>query len=334
MRLNDFSVCVCVCVCVYWISVSVIVLRVLSPVPPIVSASVQLRLSTPSAFRYLNQSSVVSVSEWKESERFPMTQQALSILGIEEGEQLRIFELMAAVLFLGELDFRDQEGTMDECRVVNMDQLAFVAELLGMDQNTFEVALIQKSLHTVDGVRLPVCAELSKSIQLSVHLSPPSLRPPTNLSNSHSVLSHMNSISPLAHPPSRMLTCIRARALSLSCPLPAYGSCPPSSLLSLSLSTPLSSLSLSTRIHFVVPLCVDPLTLLRMRVWKLQTRHRSCKLHWTQSTRRRTVTAWPSASTRWCSRTWFIGSTWCLIPGGVTTSLRFWTYLALRILTL
>ncbi|KAG0327731.1 hypothetical protein BGZ99_006992 [Dissophora globulifera] len=81
---------------------------------------------------------------------------ALKILGFQKKQVAQIFQLLAAVLHLGNLTFmEDTTHTNDACVVRNVDTLIFVADILGVDPNalqntlTYKTKLIKKELCSV-----------------------------------------------------------------------------------------------------------------------------------------------------------------------------------------
>ncbi|KAI8597526.1 glycosyltransferase family 2 protein [Dissophora ornata] len=81
---------------------------------------------------------------------------ALKVLGFQKKQVAQIFQLLAAVLHLGNLTFmEDTTHTNDACVVRNVDTLIFVADILGVDPNalqntlTYKTKLIKKELCSV-----------------------------------------------------------------------------------------------------------------------------------------------------------------------------------------
>ncbi|KAF8978607.1 hypothetical protein BGZ46_006282 [Entomortierella lignicola] len=81
---------------------------------------------------------------------------ALKVLGFQKKQVGQIFQLLAAVLHLGNLTFmEDTTHANDACVVKNVDTLIFVADILGVDPNalqntlTYKTKLIKKELCSV-----------------------------------------------------------------------------------------------------------------------------------------------------------------------------------------
>ncbi|KAG0202582.1 hypothetical protein BGX28_004928 [Mortierella sp. GBA30] len=81
---------------------------------------------------------------------------ALKVLGFQKKQVAQIFQLLAAVLHLGNLTFmEDTTHTNDACVVRNVDSLIFVADILGVDPNalqntlTYKTKMIKKELCSV-----------------------------------------------------------------------------------------------------------------------------------------------------------------------------------------
>ncbi|KAG0055349.1 hypothetical protein BGZ83_008869 [Gryganskiella cystojenkinii] len=81
---------------------------------------------------------------------------ALKVMGFQKKQVAQIFQLLAAVLHLGNLTFmEDSSHTNDACVVRNVESLIFVADILGVDPNalqntlTYKTKLIKKELCSV-----------------------------------------------------------------------------------------------------------------------------------------------------------------------------------------
>ncbi|KAI3648403.1 hypothetical protein MP228_006257 [Amoeboaphelidium protococcarum] len=70
---------------------------------------------------------------------------ALKALGFKEKYQTQVFQLLTAILFLGNLEFVDPEMKDDAAQVKNIEELRMVAELLGVRATDLENAMVYKT---------------------------------------------------------------------------------------------------------------------------------------------------------------------------------------------
>ena len=89
------------------------------------------------------------------------TRRAMTNVGIPADEQDAVFQLVATVLHLGNLEFTEA-GEHDSSKVVesSADALEAAAKLLGVQADGLSRALTTRTRHTVDG-NLPACASLA-----------------------------------------------------------------------------------------------------------------------------------------------------------------------------
>ncbi|KAG9321646.1 hypothetical protein KVV02_005444 [Mortierella alpina] len=112
-----------------------------------------------SGFNYLSSASLNKNRTLRgidDEAEFSNLKTALKVLGFQKKQVAQIFQLLAAVLHLGNLTFmEDTSHTNDACVVRNVDNLIFVADILGVDpdalQNTltYKTKMIKKELCSV-----------------------------------------------------------------------------------------------------------------------------------------------------------------------------------------
>ncbi|KAI9363452.1 chitin synthase-domain-containing protein [Zopfochytrium polystomum] len=106
----------------------------------------QWQLGDPVHYNYLNDS---RIRAWYDepAEALGNLRENLKALGIGKRQQAQIFQLMAAILHLGNVNFVDDPHKTDEpCTVKNYHQVALVADLLGIHPTTLETALTYKTM--------------------------------------------------------------------------------------------------------------------------------------------------------------------------------------------
>ncbi|KAF9933888.1 hypothetical protein FBU30_004056 [Linnemannia zychae] len=124
-----------------------------------VEEKTHLRLTDGMTFQYLSPASLNrnrTLSGMDDAVEFGKLKNALKVLGFQKKQVAQIFQLLAAVLHLGNLTFmEDTSHTNDACVVRNVDSLIFVADILGVDPNalqntlTYKTKLIKKELCSV-----------------------------------------------------------------------------------------------------------------------------------------------------------------------------------------
>lgn len=98
-------------------------------------------------FHYLNQSKCITVPDYRDEIAFQDLKSALKICGFKAKTVTQIFQLLAAILHLGNLQFVDnREGDMAEetCSVKNTKVLETVSAMLGVSPSKLETALTYK----------------------------------------------------------------------------------------------------------------------------------------------------------------------------------------------
>ncbi|KAF9176537.1 hypothetical protein BGZ51_000390, partial [Haplosporangium sp. Z 767] len=114
-----------------------------------------------SGFHYLstasmNMSKNGSLKGMDDATEFTNVKTALKVMGFQKKQVAQMFQLLAAVLHLGNLTFmEDTTHTNDACVVRNVDSLIYVADILGVDPNalqntlTYKTKMIKKELCSV-----------------------------------------------------------------------------------------------------------------------------------------------------------------------------------------
>jgi len=100
----------------------------------------KLHLSRCEDFNFLNQSGCTTVKYTDDSKEFEHTQRAFDILSVTAEQQWGVWEVIAAILHLGNVPF-SQEGS--NCSIKNDTSLGLAAELLGVDVNQLKEGLLR-----------------------------------------------------------------------------------------------------------------------------------------------------------------------------------------------
>ena len=104
------------------------------------------RLKSPGEFKYLNCGRTLERAGVSDSEEWKETKIAMDAIGINPDDQESINVFLAAILHLGEIEFKTKGPDADDCDVINMEALQFVAELLGIEHETLASAILVKRL--------------------------------------------------------------------------------------------------------------------------------------------------------------------------------------------
>ncbi|EKX40396.1 hypothetical protein GUITHDRAFT_75545, partial [Guillardia theta CCMP2712] len=123
----------------------------------------KLHLAGPENFHYLNQSGVYQLLDTDgkplcdEVVEFDRVQQSMTQMQIEEVTQRQIWEVLAAILHLGNIQFESVENktSADGSKVSNGDILSFTADLLSCDASVLENCLTH-SMVKVTGETNPI----------------------------------------------------------------------------------------------------------------------------------------------------------------------------------
>jgi chitin synthase len=100
----------------------------------------------PEYFHYLSQSSCISTLDWNDEIQFGELKSALKMCGFKAKNVTQIFQLLAAILHLGNLQFTEGQETLaqEACVVKNTDVLDIVAVMLGVPPSKLETCLTYK----------------------------------------------------------------------------------------------------------------------------------------------------------------------------------------------
>ncbi|KAI7891847.1 chitin synthase [Mucor mucedo] len=100
----------------------------------------------PEYFNYLSQSNCISTPDWNDEIRFADLKSALKLCGFKAKTVTQIFQLLAAILHIGNLQFMEGTETLaqEACIVKNTDVLDIVAVMLGVSPSKLEMCLTYK----------------------------------------------------------------------------------------------------------------------------------------------------------------------------------------------
>ncbi|KAE8889740.1 Myosin-I heavy chain [Phytophthora fragariae] len=107
----------------------------------------RLQLKTPHDYEYLRKSECFSIHSCNDAKEFATTRRCMETIGITEDRQEMVFELLAAVLQLGNLHFAMENDT---CVAVGDDTasgMKLVAALLKVSDNALSKALLTRQLY-------------------------------------------------------------------------------------------------------------------------------------------------------------------------------------------
>jgi len=101
-----------------------------------------LNLSSPSSFYYLSQNSLYKRTTNDDTLDGRELRTALKSFGIGSRHQAQVFQLLAAILHLGNISFMDKPKNVQEpCSIKNPEQLDLIADLLGVTTEALENTL-------------------------------------------------------------------------------------------------------------------------------------------------------------------------------------------------
>ncbi|KAK1940599.1 Myosin-6 [Phytophthora citrophthora] len=107
----------------------------------------RLQLQTPHDYEYLRKSECFSIHSCDDAKEFATTKRCMETIGITEDRQEMVFELLAAVLQLGNLQFAMENDT---CVTVGDDSangMKLVASLLKVSEDALSKALLTRQLY-------------------------------------------------------------------------------------------------------------------------------------------------------------------------------------------
>ncbi|KAL6066179.1 Myosin-1 [Balamuthia mandrillaris] len=105
-------------------------------------------IHSPDAFQYLMQGNTVDVATIDDIQEWNDTLNAMRVCGITEQEKRDLFKALAAILWLGNIDFHEQG---DKSSPKDPDVLNFVASLLGVPPSFLSNALTIRQMQTQHG---------------------------------------------------------------------------------------------------------------------------------------------------------------------------------------
>ncbi|XP_073127725.1 myosin-6-like [Henckelia pumila] len=112
----------------------------------------KFKLGNPRMFHYLNQSNCYELDGIDDSKDYRSTRRAMDVVGISSDEQDAIFQVLAAILHLGNIEFA-KETESDASQPKNNQSrfhLKTAAELLMCDENSLEDSLCKRVIVTRD----------------------------------------------------------------------------------------------------------------------------------------------------------------------------------------
>ncbi|KAL8500655.1 hypothetical protein ACS0TY_020292 [Phlomoides rotata] len=111
------------------------------------------KLGDPRTFHYLNQSNCYEVANVDDAREYLETRNAMDIVGINQDEQEAIFSVVAAILHMGNIEFR-KGSEMDSSTLKDEKSkyhLQTAAELLKCNEKALEDSLCKRVIVTPDG---------------------------------------------------------------------------------------------------------------------------------------------------------------------------------------
>eukprot|EP01119_Soliformovum_irregulare_P003562 TRINITY_DN1423_c0_g2_i1.p1 TRINITY_DN1423_c0_g2~~TRINITY_DN1423_c0_g2_i1.p1 ORF type:complete len:1033 (-),score=362.49 TRINITY_DN1423_c0_g2_i1:84-3182(-) len=126
--------------------------QMLSGLPAAELAKMNLT-SDPSQYFYLQNSECLKVDTINDKEDFGKVLKAMDIIGIPADVRSGIWSVLAAILLLGNIQFKDGTGTKFKLMVANKDVSAKVANLMKVDSDILDRVLISRSITTGVGKR-------------------------------------------------------------------------------------------------------------------------------------------------------------------------------------
>ena len=98
----------------------------------------------PQDFHYLNQSGCYTVQEIDEESSFEHLEEALLLMGVSPEDCQNLFKILAAILHLGNIDFRN--NVSDYADLLNEESLIASAELLDVSPAKLRSSLLQRTM--------------------------------------------------------------------------------------------------------------------------------------------------------------------------------------------
>lgn len=99
----------------------------------------ELHLNKPSAYEILSKSECYDIRGVDDKEEFAATSKAMDIMGFSAAEKKEIFQIIAGILQLGNIQFETTYG--EGSGIKNTDVLQTASEILGVDAAKLEAAI-------------------------------------------------------------------------------------------------------------------------------------------------------------------------------------------------
>uniref|UniRef100_A0A7M4FW44 Unconventional myosin-Ie-like n=1 Tax=Crocodylus porosus TaxID=8502 RepID=A0A7M4FW44_CROPO len=123
-----------------------------------------LGITTPDYYYYLNQAAAYTAADVDDRRDFDETLTAMDVVGLSGEEQALVLQIVAGILHLGNVGFRDADNY---AAVESEDFLAFPAYLLGVEQSRLREKLTSRKLDGRWGGRCEVIAVTLNAQQAS-----------------------------------------------------------------------------------------------------------------------------------------------------------------------
>ena len=126
-------------------------------------------IQTPDQYSYTKDSKCTTVEGIDDIADFKETIKAMEIIGLHQGEQDQILRLLASILWIGNVDFVENDHEQASIRDLSVPN--FIAYLLDVDAQALEKALTQRIVETSRGGRrgsvyeVPLNAVQAKSVR-------------------------------------------------------------------------------------------------------------------------------------------------------------------------
>ncbi|GAB9472769.1 Myosin-i heavy chain [Globisporangium polare] len=106
----------------------------------------KLKLTTPHDYEYLRKSQCFTIQSCNDAKEFETTKHCMATIGINQERQERVFDLLAAVLHLGNLKFAAENETCVPAGEEAHEGLRHVAKLLKVSEDALHKALLTRQL--------------------------------------------------------------------------------------------------------------------------------------------------------------------------------------------
>ena len=110
----------------------------------------QLHLDPETDYFYTGRLDEMTIDGIDDATSFKRTQKALDLIGLSKKERDDLFQILAGILHLGQLEFEHPEGSDDASQVVNCEELDIVGELLGLSADYIEEACCNRTVRARD----------------------------------------------------------------------------------------------------------------------------------------------------------------------------------------